>query len=410
MSYIDRAFRLLGAGAVPSENMARLYDLGIPQEKVTETLKAIHGLDEWSREWVETAQSYLGQSRREISAGNRVESERARYMAAMCYHAAQIMELRSSVTRDRCRSWASRLAALALPVVFPHARSIEVPWRDQVLPALFEAPEQVSGPVGLVIMLNGLSMCKEETFRWAPRFLEAGYAVLSIDSPGTGEATSLGPINANYNDILSGVFSMFAREPGLDLERVFVLGASLGGNEAIRFAQRDTRVLGAVVITPAVSPRRWMKSASQLLRAELADVSQEESAEDVAESYDAMPAAEKLLQPILVFGAGRDLVVPPNESQWLAAVCGDAATLVWYPELGHCLYAARDLWTAQAAAWIAAVGEGSAHGVVAAEDLAEIGRLALENLTVEPLQGAADEWDDDFEEFARIIPPTEADR
>lgn len=407
LRHVDRAVKTFGFGRVPDDMMARVYSLGLPPEIVRQTLASIKSLDSWSSEWVETAQHYLGLSRREISAGNRLEAERARHNAAMSYHIAQSMEIRSTVTRDRCRSWASRLAALALPVVNPNARHIMVPWRDRELPALIEAPEHGDGPFGLVILLNGLSMSKEETFRWSPRFLQAGYAVVALDSPGTGEATSLGPVDASYNDILNGVFQVFEQEPAVDLERVFVIGASLGGNEAIRFAARDKRILGAVAVTPAVSPGRWMNHANPLLSAEMDGVLKPDGREPVAGSYDVLPLLDRLRQPVLVFGAGRDMVVPPNESQILAAELGEQATLVWYPDLGHCLYAAIDQWTAQAAAWISAMGEGSAEGATDAATLAAIGQAALEHLTIEPLAGPTDEWDEEFEEYARVIPVSE---
>lgn len=407
MRYVNWFMRIFGAHRVPVSVMSRLYTLGIPPEVVFSTLKSIGSLDEWSHEWVETAQQYLGTYRREVSAGNRIEAERARYLAAMCYQAAQIMEYSDAKTRNSCRAWAANLARLSLPVRNPNARHFMIPWNDQELPVLFEVPEFGDGPFGLVVLLNGVSLSKEETFMWAPRFLQAGYAVMAVDSPGTGEATSLGPINPHYTDILDGVFELLRNEPAIDLARVALVGASLGGNEAIRIARRNPNIMAVVAVTPAVEPTRWMGHASPLLVAELSDLVEPERREEVAGLFDAGAAAESSTQPMLIFGAGRDMVVPPNESQVLAERVGERATLVWYPELGHCMYVAADQWTFEAASWIAAVGEASAEGVADPVVLAEIGQLAIENSSYQRLTEPDDDFwdDDDIGEYARIITP-----
>lgn len=406
--YVNLFFRLFGAHRVPVTILGRLYTLGIPPEVVHTTLKSIRNLDQWSDEWVETAQQYLGSYRREISAGNGPEAERARYMAAMCYQAAQIMELNDLKTRNNCRAWAANLARLSLPARNPNARHFQIPWNDQQLPVLFEVPEHGDEPFGLVVLLNGVSLSKEETFNWAPRFLQAGYAVMAVDSPGTGEATALGPISPHYTDILDGVFDLLRHEPSIDLQRVVLVGASHGGNEALRIARRDPGIMAVVTVTPAVQPTEWMEYVSPLLVEELADLTEPEGRSDMAAAFDALPAAESSTQPMLIFGAGRDLVVPPNESQRLAERVGERATLVWYPDLGHCIYMAADQWTWEAATWISAIGEVKAEGLVDATQLSEIGRLAIENGSYHPIDDAADAWEDDeIGEYARLLPPEE---
>lgn len=404
LRYVDHMLRTIGAHRLPRALIGRIYQLGVPAEIVDATLKSIRNLDHWSPEWVKTAQHFLGSSRREVSAGNMLEAERSRYQAAMCYHIAQIMEIRDHKTRDSCRAWAANLARLSLPMVNPNARHLMIPWNDRELPVLFQAPEIGDGPFGLVILLNGVSQSKEETFLIAPRFLEAGYAVMAVDSPGTGEATALGPINPNAMDILDGVFAVLRDEEAIDLDRVVLVGASLGGNEAVRIARRNARIMAVVAVTPAVQPARWMDRSSSILRAELQDIVGEGDRQSFAEQFDAITAASSTRMPMLVFGAGRDLIVPPNESQRLAAALGDRATYIWYPDLGHCLYDAWDQWAWEAAKWIAAVGEASATGIEDAAELAAIGQQAIEAGTYAagPVVDVIE--DEDFIEYARLLP------
>ena len=405
LRYVDLFLGAAGGHRIPASMMSRIYNLGLPPEVVHSTLKSIRKLDDWSTQWVETAQHFLGISRRETSAGNMLEAEKARYLAGACYHVAQIMELGDVRTRDSCRAWASSLAKRALPMVNPNARHFTIPWKDQFLPVLFEVPEYGEGPFGLVVLLNGVSQSKEETFQLAPRFLAAGYAVMAVDSPGTGEATALGPINPNYTDILDGVFALLRGEDAIDLDRVALVGASLGGNEAIRIASRNHQVMAIVTVTPAVQPARWMHHSSRILLAELRDVMEKVEPEEIADMYDVLQQAESLPLPMLIFGGGQDLIVPPNESQLLAERMGDRATYIWYPDLGHCLYAAADQWTWEAATWIAAIGEARASGISAPAELAEIGRNAIEQGGYESPTPAGSEDDDDFTEYARLVTP-----
>ncbi len=405
LRYVNQMLRTIGAHRLPHALIGRIYQLGVPPEVVDATLKSIRSLDHWSAEWVKTAQHFLGSSRRDVSAGNILEAERARYQAAMCYHIAQIMELRDHKTRDSCRAWAANLTRLSLPVCNPNARHILIPWNDRELPVLFQAPDSGDGPFGLVVLLNGVSQSKEETFLAAPRFLEAGYAVMAVDSPGTGEATALGPISPTATDILDGVFALLRHEEAIDLNRVALLGASLGGNEAVRIARRSPDVMAVVAVTPAVQPARWMHRSSSILRAELQDIITEDQDHlHFAEQFDAIVAARATTIPMLIFGAGRDLIVPPNESQRLAEALGNRATYVWYPDLGHCLYAAWDQWAWESATWIAAVGEARAAGIDDAADLAAIGQQAIEAGTYAAGPVVETVEDEDFAEYARLLP------
>jgi hypothetical protein len=76
------------------------------------------------------------------------------------------------------------------------------------------------------------------------------------------------------------------------------------------------------------------------------------SAEDVIAGFGLADLVPRLRAPVLVFGAGRDMVVPAEESIALAAAAGDLATLVWYPDGGHGLYSELDDWMSLTGEWV----------------------------------------------------------
>src|SRR5699024_6424490 len=220
------------------------------------------------------------------------------------------------------------------------------------LPALFQIPDPLPEPAGLVVLLNGTSMSQEETLAWHDRFLAQGYAALSLDSPGTGEATATAGAAADQDDVLDGIFAILVRESMIDLDRVVVLGASLGGNQAVRVAARDRRIMTTVAVTPPYDPSRWLDRANPLLIRELEFMVDEDRINDTRDdvaAYSLERAAVASHQPMLIFGGGHDIIVPPNEAQLLAARVGERATLVWYPDGGHCLFETIDQWTFEAA-------------------------------------------------------------
>lgn len=413
MRYVDMLFRSRSAAVLPPEFRSRFVEMGIPADAVQDTLKTIRRGRDWSTRWVETAQRFLGEFRRQTSASSARDAAKARHIAALCYHAAQIFELEDERTVRQCRAAAASLFTLSLPVLYPNARHIWVPWRSTSLPAYFLAPEQVTEPVGLVVFLNGVSMSKEETISWSPHFLQRGYAILALDSPGTGEASGVGDADGDQDDIVDGVFRTFADEPMIDLDRVVVLGPSLGGNQAVRAAAHDRRIMAAVAITPPYEPSRWIRRASPLLLQEMGLIRGGEIVPEMWEKVDnfsLVNAAKESRQLMLVFGAARDVLVPPTDAQHLAKALGARATLVWYARGGHCLYEAIDQWAFEAAAWIAAVEEGRGDPALR-RDVAALSahaRAALAAAEYMPLPRSGDPAEDeDFDEYARLIKPDE---
>jgi pimeloyl-ACP methyl ester carboxylesterase len=411
MRYVDMLFRPRSAAVIPPEMRMRFVEMGIPADVVHDTLRSIRRGRDWSTRWVETAQRFLGEFRRQTSASNPRDAAKARQTAALCYHAAQIFELEDERTVRQCRAAAASLFTLSLPSLYPNARHIWVPWRTTSLPAYFLPPDNVTEPVGVVVFLNGVSMSKEETIAWHPRFLRQGYAVLALDSPGTGEATGVGNADGSHDDIVDGVFELFRDEPMIDLDRVAVLGLSLGGNQAVRAAAHNRRIMAAIAITPPYEPARWIRRASPLLLQEMGLVRDAEVIPEMwgrVEGFNLVDRVREMRQPLLVFGGARDVLVPPTDAQHLAKAAGKRATLVWYPRGGHCLYEAADQWSFEAAAWIKAVEEGRGDPQIQ-RDITAISahaRAALEAAEYTPLPRSGESTDDDdFAEYARLIRP-----
>lgn len=399
------------ARVLPASMRERFLAMGIPADVLDSTLGSIRSVSDWPTAWVETAQRFLGDYRRQVSAKHLLEAAQARRLAALSYHAAQIYGTGDDRTIRTCRAAAASLFAQAVPYVYPDARRIMIPWRAYELPAYLQLPNGMRVGAGLVVMLNGASMSKEESFSWAENFLRAGLAVLVLDGPGTGESSSVPNPALDEDDLLDGVFDVLRHHQGIDLGQVSVVGVSLGGSLAIRCAAYDRRIMCAVTVTPSYDPARWIGRASPILVKQLANIAGDTSEEFWAavEAYSLYDAVPLVAAPILVFGAARDVVVPPTDAQLLAARAGELGTLVWYPNSGHCLFDAIPTWTNEAATWISSVAAARAieYQSTGAADPVSVSILARDQLMMPGAMGADDFFDD--EGSARLIPIAEYD-
>jgi alpha-beta hydrolase superfamily lysophospholipase len=402
--YVNYLLRARSATAIPASLRARIAAMGIPADIVDETLRQVRRLDQWANAWIETAQRFLGDYRRQISGSQRTDAAQARMLAGYCYHIAQLAPGPDERTLEHCRAAAAALVRQALPDVFPHARRLEIPWRNTALPAILLPGPDTPEPNGLVVVFNGSSTTKEEHLRWLGPLGTVGLAALLIDLPGTGEARHLGRPSADHLDLMNGVFDLLRGYHAIDARKVGILGISLGGNLALRCLAYDRRIVGAAMVTPPFEPARWIDRVSPLIRAEMEEIFQTtDLAElrEIAESFSLADVTAHVQRPTLVLAGGRDMIVPPSESTRLVSALGPLSTLAWYPAGGHALYGEIPAWTTDVAYWFRAVQQRQSTRVDDEAALAASWRDALDELP-----GREVRWDDEFES-ARLLSPEE---
>lgn len=355
---IPRTNRLLRFGAsrvLPASTQARFAAMGLPPTEVDETLRQVRSLDDWAEAWTGTAQRFLGETRR---GGDMtpVEAARSRQLAALCYHVASFFAFGDDRLARTSRSAATTLFGQSLGLLMPETRRVNVRWRSKTMPGYLTVPSWATGRRPLAVLLNGATTSREELILWSDEFLAQGIAVLALDTPGFGEGNALGTVSLDNDDIMDGIFELAESDPGLDPTRVSLVGISLGGTMAFRAAAGERRVSAVVAVTPIFEPARWLGASSQVALAQMVPLfGGYDQLADFVLGLD-MPAtlAETQAQ-VLVFGAGKDLVVPPPEASRLAAALGEQATLVWFDDAGHALFDVVPEWTREAAEWLAVV-------------------------------------------------------
>jgi alpha-beta hydrolase superfamily lysophospholipase len=351
---VNAYLRLFGAKALSvGVNHGRLSAMGLPADVTEPTLRRIRSVPDWDLGWTWAAQRFLGEGRVHLRAGRNDAAALCQQHAALAYHLAGMLVFDDPRKIRALRASASSLSARSMPVVQPGVRRVETSWRINQLPGYLVLPESAPGPAPLVVILNGTSTSKEETIHWSDAFLGHNLAVLSLDWPGSGESSLSVLPTADCDDFIEGVVRLATNEPGIDAGRIGLIGFSLGGAVAALAAANDRRVGALVAVTPPYDPRRWLSRAQPLLRRRLASVAGgEDQLVRLAEEFALPGVVERSRCPVLVVGAGRDLIVPPEEAVRFCVAAGERGTLLWYPSGRHGLYEELGDWTSEAARWL----------------------------------------------------------
>jgi pimeloyl-ACP methyl ester carboxylesterase len=350
---LERYLRIRSAKGMPRSMKDRFRAMRIPEQTITEVLGGIRGLGGWMDGWNLAAQRFLTEARGEERSGHWQEAAVARINAAMCFHIAHLVTDTDPRTLRTLRASSVTTFAQAVPRLMPDVRKISLRWRARTLPAYVAVPQSGQRPFPMLALLNGATTCKEELLLWSLPLLDMGIAVMTIDWPGTGESASFTSPIADCDDMTDGIFDFVEDHPELDPEMVAIAGFSLGGPVAIRCAAYDRRLLGAVAVTPPYDPLDWWSHVNPLVRLQLMTLAVEnDTAEEVVAEFGLVDLIPRLRSPLLIFGAGRDMVVPPEEAVALASAAGDLATLVWYPESGHGLYSELEDWITLSGEWL----------------------------------------------------------
>lgn len=206
---------------------------------------------------------------------------------------------------------------------------------------------------------------------WADKFFSGkfigdelasrGYAVIAIDSPGWGDR---GPmvyeqqqaLASNYFNLgrsLAGevayedmrTVDFIAEQPGVDAQRVGVLGFSMGGFRAWQLAALSEKVAATAVISWFGTYNGLMLPGNNVLRGQSAFYMLHPGMPARMDIPDiASIAAPK---PMLIFSGGQDKLFPPEavaeafkkvHQVWASQKADDKLVTKSWPELGHVFY------------------------------------------------------------------------
>lgn len=217
------------------------------------TASRIAGTDlgAWHEQWSATASRVRDLAMASGEAGDRISARSAYFRAANYFRTAGLFAMGSPVDarlveahRLEVESFRAGAALLDVP-----PQLVEIPYEGSTLPGYFfrAATDDELRPT--LILVNGYDGTAEELyFTNGAAALQRGYNVLTFDGPGQGAMIiDRGiPFRPDWESVMTPVVDFVLTLPGVDPDKLAVMGLSFGGYLAPRGATGEHRFAACI--------------------------------------------------------------------------------------------------------------------------------------------------------------------
>jgi dienelactone hydrolase len=295
----------------------RFVQAGVDYNDFVATTAGVERWEEWHAAWSRNGDMHAGLAQEAASEGRDLTAGEAWARATVGYHFAKFVWM---VDPELSRAAADNaVAAMAKTHEYldPKAERIEVPLDGGRVVGNLRRPTGESSPP-LVLLVPGLDSTKEEFFKLENVFLDRGMATLSIDGPGQGESGYDLPIRPDYDVAVTAVLDALDGRTDVDLERVGLLGVSLGGYYAPRVLAFEPRVKAGVGLSgPYKFSDIWDHVPPQTRDTFVAKsfAKDEDEGRAKAAELDLSGVAERIQQPYLAITGRLDRLIPWEQTE-----------------------------------------------------------------------------------------------
>ena len=194
------------------------------------------------------------------------------------------------------------------------------------------------GPVALVI--HGWGASAADMVPLAQPLLEAGLRVLLLDARGHGRSGDVGVATMpSFAEDLRTALGWLRRQPGIDAERIVLVGHSVGAGAALFVAADDHAIAGVISVSSMAAPREFM---AERLRARLPDPLVRLALRYVEHvighrfvEFSPLHTIGRSTAPVLLVHGALDGTVSFADAERLHALVPDRSTLLVLPEASH---------------------------------------------------------------------------
>ncbi len=198
--------------------------------------------------------------------------------------------------------------------------------------------------LGHVLLFHGNAGNIGDRVIHARLLTDVGLDVFSFDYRGYGRSTGSPDEGGSYRDARAARAALLARE-GVDAQRIFYVGESLGGAVAVALA-REAPPRGLALLSTFTSVRDMGRVHYPFIpRAAVPD------------AYPSLERIRGLECPLLVMHGDRDHIVPVEQGKALFEAAPEPKTLRLFPGTGHndLLALAGREWAETIAGWVGEV-------------------------------------------------------
>ena len=261
--------------------------------------------DSWYQAWSDFGTRLVSQGDEAAKAGHMV-SARGAYLRASEYFRQAFFFHRDDLDADKLRrAYSSSVSAFraALDHLGHPARILSGGVSGYLFSPDAVSSDVVSSDFGAgrrptILHVGGYDGTAEELYAAAAAALDRGYVFAAVDGPGQGAMLydQRVPMRPDWENVVPGLFDAIAAQPGVDPDRIILVGRSFGGMIAVRGAAGEHRVAALVV-----DPGQWDEGAAVIGRlGPLAKLVDDPSADPQFDALLDVPALKALLAPRMV--------------------------------------------------------------------------------------------------------------
>ena len=324
--------------------------IGLDAGDVKEALDSIHtsDKDEWAAGFMHVADRYFNEAKSlEKSDPARANAD---YIRAWRLYSFGRWPIPSSPGKQR--SYEKALEAFLDHARFfdPPLEIVKIPFEGKEITGYLRLPKNASGPMPLVIAVNGLDSRKEDLTESFSAILPFGIGYLAVDGPGTGQNPI--KVSETADRMLSKVIDYAQSRPEIDKNRIALHGVSWGAYWATKMAIVErARLRGCSAQSPPVDKffqkdflmNKLLGNREYLFDQVPALMNILEGANTIDEMGELLPKLSlvregllgKPMAPMLVIAGVLDTQVP-IEDEYLLLSKGDVPKEAWInPSGGH---------------------------------------------------------------------------
>jgi len=330
--------------------------IGLDPADVKEAFASIHtsDKDEWAAGFMHVADRYFDEAKslEKSTSPDKADLAKANadYIRAWRLYSFGRWPIPASPGKQR--SYEKAIEAFLAHAKFfdPPLEVVHIPFEGKEIIGYLRLPKNATGPVPLVIAVNGLDSRKEDLTESFGAILPFGIGFLAVDGPGTGQNPI--KVSETADRMLSRVIDYAQSRPEIDRNRIAMHGVSWGAYWATKMAIVErARLRGASAQSPPVD-RFFQKDflTNSLLgnREYLFDqvpalMNILEGVHTIEELGDSLPKLSlvhqgllgKPMAPMLILAGVLDTQVP-IEDEYLLLSKGDVPKEAWInPHGGH---------------------------------------------------------------------------
>ena len=290
---------------------------GVDMNDFQTVTASVESWDEWLPAWRANGDLHAALALEAERAGRSRSAGEAWNRAALSYHFGKFVWMVDIHLYRENTFLAVEALRNAHRHLDPGAERLEIPYEGISIAANLRRPQGTELPP-LAFLIPGLDSTKEEFFSWENVFLSRGMATLSLDGPGQGETGLTSTIEPGYEKPVAATIDFLERREDLDLDRVGLVGVSLGGYYAPRAAAYEKRVKAAVGISgPFDFAACWEtmpRSTREIFQHHIGASSEREARAKAAE-LNLHEAIRRLEQPYLAITGRHDRLIPWQQTK-----------------------------------------------------------------------------------------------